>query len=106
MIFACLHATYMQRIGCFEMNISTAKNASSKLEVLQTDFLLGEATATIKFIDQYGWESKQPELLVPMSIQSPNAEIQKLVGRLKGPASKPALIASRHHSSRPYIRSC
>jgi hypothetical protein len=30
-----------------------------------------------------------PELLVPRSIQSPNAKIQELIGRLKGPANSP-----------------
>jgi len=49
----------MERIGCFEMNISTAKNASPKLEVLQVYFHLGEANSTIKFIDECGLANKQ-----------------------------------------------
>jgi hypothetical protein len=34
------------------MNIFTAKNAPSELEVLQTRLLLEEATATIKVMDE------------------------------------------------------
>lgn len=52
MISACPHATYMEGIRCSEMNISTARNASSKLEVIETRLRLEEATATIKVIDE------------------------------------------------------
>ena len=97
MISACPHSTYMQGIGCSEMNISTAKKQSQRPSALG-QLLLKEATAMINSSKNVSSQKNRSQLLVPRSIRSPNAENTRINWR----GSKGQPIARIHRFPSPY----
>ena len=97
MISACPHSTYMQGIGCSEMNISTAKK-QPQCPKCSGQLLLKEATAMINSSKNVSSQRNRSQLLVPRSIRSPNAENT----RINRKDSKDQPIARIHRFTSPY----